>query len=440
MMKHWRGLVMIWLMFGQAPRLAYSQQEFIPPMPEDFDKVDFSLITVGYGYGIHTAFGHTIVRVEDHGARTDMVFNWGVFDFNDPWFLFNFAYGRLNYRMAVNSIGTTFRIYQYEQRSVVQNKLNLTNAQKRRLMEKIIWQSQPENLYYAYHYYFDNCSTRVRDYLDLALNGAFSGRFRKAEAFPQSLTLRESIQNHFRHFPMTGMATDIVMNSDLDDKMNAWEEMYLPAALQKYLKAMPQIDDEGAQVPGSQLLGPDSVLLKFQDPEPAPFSGYHLMVFLFGIPLLIGGNLLWRFGRFRLIGMRIFALGAVGWGIIAGFFSLAMIWYWAVSVHTHGFHNANLWLLWPTDLLWAWYGAKWFWKGQTLSLDNLIRRLLAWSSWGHIVCIPVFLLLFISGILKQDVSNPLLYLAPLTLICSWITVRWGFTKEPMSRNEPSGIA
>jgi hypothetical protein len=88
-----RWLVVFWMAVASLPLQA--QEEFIPPMPSDLDQVEFYLLTVGFGSGVHTAFGHTILRVVDRKAMTDMVFNWGVFDFADPWFLFNFAYGRV---------------------------------------------------------------------------------------------------------------------------------------------------------------------------------------------------------------------------------------------------------------------------------------------------------------------------------------------------------
>jgi hypothetical protein len=150
---------------------ARADSEYIPNLPTDFDQVDMYLQTVGLGVELYQAFGHTLLRVIDRKAGTDVVFNWGVFDFRDPNFVVKFVYGDIDYRMAAYTMPSVLNIYRYEQRSLVQDKLNLTAKQKETLMRRIIWQSQPENLFFRYHYYFQNCATKVRDYVDEALGG-----------------------------------------------------------------------------------------------------------------------------------------------------------------------------------------------------------------------------------------------------------------------------
>ncbi len=85
--------------------------DYIPPMPSDFEKVDVYLQTVGDGPEVYMAFGHSLVRVVDRGAGTDVVFNWGVFDFRDSGFLADFVYGAIDYRMAAYSMQNTMMTY-----------------------------------------------------------------------------------------------------------------------------------------------------------------------------------------------------------------------------------------------------------------------------------------------------------------------------------------
>ena len=56
--------------------------------------------------------------------------------------------------------------------SIRAQELNLTAAQVDSLRRFLAWNIQPENAEYAYDYYRDNCSTRIRDALDRVLGGA----------------------------------------------------------------------------------------------------------------------------------------------------------------------------------------------------------------------------------------------------------------------------
>ena len=47
----------------------------------------FSLITCDAGEDIYTIWGHTAIRVVDSMNQTDIVYNYGSFDFNTPYFI-----------------------------------------------------------------------------------------------------------------------------------------------------------------------------------------------------------------------------------------------------------------------------------------------------------------------------------------------------------------
>ncbi len=112
-------------------------------------------------------------------------------------------------------------------------------------MTKIIWNSQPENLFFRYHYYFANCSTKVRDLIDEVLGGKIRARYVNA---PGVESLRNAIRGHFDDFPWIGMATEILMNGDLERQMTVWQEMFLPVRLDKYLQPIPAFDDQGQEL------------------------------------------------------------------------------------------------------------------------------------------------------------------------------------------------
>ena len=141
--------------------------------------VYFYLITVDVGDMVWDNFGHTALRVYDENTNTDTVFNWGVFDISGGVgvFSWNFFKGIMNYRLATNTPSQEFAMYREQQRTVWQDKLNLNNPQKEILYRRLMWNLEPENVEYAYQYFFDNCTTKVRDYLDEALAGKISRQY-----------------------------------------------------------------------------------------------------------------------------------------------------------------------------------------------------------------------------------------------------------------------
>src|SRR6185312_5111504 len=105
------------------------------------------LLTVGRGPDVAALYGHSILRVVDNAAHTDFNFNWGIFDFNDPSFVWKFYLGDLNYMMLVTDLWSLVDDYRnLEHRSMWLDKINLTKAQKEALMRRLIENARPENV------------------------------------------------------------------------------------------------------------------------------------------------------------------------------------------------------------------------------------------------------------------------------------------------------
>ena len=140
-------------------------------LPADWNRVQFFLITVDVGNRLWDNFGHTALRMVDENSDTDIVFNWGLFDTSVGYLRFgaNFARGVMEYQLGVSPPHWELSRYQGEARTVWQDRITLTNAQKLQLYQRLSWNLRPENIVYSYDYFFDNCTTRVRDYLNEAL-------------------------------------------------------------------------------------------------------------------------------------------------------------------------------------------------------------------------------------------------------------------------------
>ena len=127
-------------------------------VPADMSGVHFYLITVDVGDAVWDNFGHTALRVFDESNNTDMVFSWGYFSLSGGpvSFSWNFFKGIMNYKLVTNPTSQEFSNYRFQERTVWQDRINLTNPQKEQLYRRLMWNLEPANVEYAYQYFFDN--------------------------------------------------------------------------------------------------------------------------------------------------------------------------------------------------------------------------------------------------------------------------------------------
>ena len=124
-----------------------------------------SLMTFGPGEDLYSVFGHTGIRIKDLGLGFDRVYGYGQFDFRTDNFYVKFLRGTLPYQIGVNDMYSILYAYQAENRTIREQTLNLSPAQKQRLFQALETNLLPENREYQYKFYYDNCATRPRDML-----------------------------------------------------------------------------------------------------------------------------------------------------------------------------------------------------------------------------------------------------------------------------------
>lgn len=405
-----------------ASSSAEAQRTFVPPVPEDPDQVDVYLLTVGRGDQVHAIYGHTFLRVVDRAQGLDMNFNWGMFDFNGPGFIWNFYTGNMMYWMGVADLQSTIEHYRrYERRSVTQERINLTAAQKMTLVRRVIWNAQPENVRYRYSQLFDNCATKPRNYLDEALGGKLKERF---NAEPSPWTFRHYIRAGSIPLWWAYLGLDQMTNEVHDQRITPWQEMFLPARLRTILKDMPALDDTGSPIPGQMLLSDTQVLVDLPEPVDGP-DPYHLVALAFGIPMLLGLLGLLRSGR-EVVQARILGLLGITYGSWCGFWGTAYTFNWVTAGYAEGLHNAGLLLMLPVDWLFAFVGLVMIIRGRRPTAPVWSERL----AKVHIVGFFVLLLAQIFGLVKQDTVGMLASTGVLGLLFYVLILCHGAAKEP----------
>ena len=127
------------------------------------DQAKVSIITCSPGNEMYSVYGHSAIRVNDPRLNYDVAFNYGIFDFSSPNFLYRFCAGQTDYLLGAYRFDTFLNEYQQDKRSVFEQELNLTAKEKQAVVDFLVWNAQPENRVYRYNFFFDNCATRVRD-------------------------------------------------------------------------------------------------------------------------------------------------------------------------------------------------------------------------------------------------------------------------------------
>jgi hypothetical protein len=212
------------LIFQFVSVLAFSQKVHLS------DKAQISIITLGPDQEeFYEAFGHSAIRVYDPTYGIDFAFNYGVFSFDQPNFYLNFTRGHLLYKLGVYPYPDFRDAYISYNRFVHEQVLNLTSKQKQKVFSYLQWNAQPEHQSYYYDYFFNNCSTKIRDVFAEVLAGdvKFDGSFIKTD-----YSIRELERLYLDYQPWGDVGINIGLGLPIDRKATPYEYMYLPDYLE----------------------------------------------------------------------------------------------------------------------------------------------------------------------------------------------------------------
>jgi len=180
-----------------------------------------SLLTCSPGSELYSAWGHSALRIKYSDNGSDVVFNFGLFDFNTPNFYTKFVRGKLEYMLGVHSLRDFMAMYEWEERYVIEQKLNLTPEQKQDIISRLEYLYQPENRSYYYSFLYKNCTSELRDLI-----------FAYAEVSQDYLdrttgeTFRDLLNRYTSGWAKFGINT--ILGSSLDREVNMFERMFLP--------------------------------------------------------------------------------------------------------------------------------------------------------------------------------------------------------------------
>ena len=192
-------------------------------------RIQFSIITCAAGEDIYTIWGHTAVRVVDSVNQTDIVFNYGTFNFNEPNFIAKFLKGDLLYFVSVNNYSDFLNEYQFGKRNVYEQVLKLSDAEKIKWYTALQVNMIGDNRFYLYNFISDNCTTRVKD-------GLFKNSSFQPTALPITSYRSEVVSAPYKQgLPWIGLGIDLLLGAYSDQKPSNFQAAFLPFLLREQI-------------------------------------------------------------------------------------------------------------------------------------------------------------------------------------------------------------
>ena len=208
------------------------------------DSIRFSLLTCAPGTEIYSLFGHTAIRYENYTRRIDVAFNYGMFSFNTPNFIFRFVAGETDYQLGITPYSYFEAEYAMRGSSVYQQVLNLTQSEKERLLTILENNYLPENRIYRYNYFYDNCTTRARDKIEECIEGKV--------VYPDSLSgksYRSIVHEFTAGSPWNEFGIDLCLGAEADKEINKRQQMFSPFYMKYYASNAYIVDAGGSRRP-----------------------------------------------------------------------------------------------------------------------------------------------------------------------------------------------
>ncbi|MBN2632274.1 MAG: DUF4105 domain-containing protein [Bacteroidales bacterium] len=295
------------------------------------------LITCGPGTETYSIYGHSALRMTIPERNIDIVYNWGVFDFSTPNFAYKFARGKLEYMLDSDYFSRFLQIYMYEKRWVQTQKINLDSAEKKYLLELVNENLRPENAKYLYDFFYDDCSTRIRDLLEKVLGTSL--RYQPSSDNKKAQSFRFLTGSYQRPYPWLDLGIDILMGTPSDKKASDRDRMFLPIEMQKELSRA-LVMREGRMVP---LLQNPETVVDFPDPvvKPSIFTHPLLVTSLLFVALTILFAIMRNRVLIKTADIFIFSLYSI----------LALLMMFTNFITDHQQMKYNLTLLWISPLI-----------------------------------------------------------------------------------------
>ncbi|MGB5500300.1 MAG: DUF4105 domain-containing protein, partial [Maribacter sp.] len=338
-----------------------------------------SVLTCGSGDQLYSTFGHSAFRVQDPAIGIDVVYNYGVFDFNSNNFYGKFAQGKLDYTLARQQFSNFIREYEYDKRWVNEQVLQLSQGERNTLFGFLENNYLPENRAYQYDFFYNNCATKIWDVLAVVFGDkiVFDEDYLK-----EKFTHRELIHQNMPTNSWSAFGIDLALGAVIDDLATPKEHMFLPFYIMKQLNTS-QLD--------ATLLAPNQISI-FQ-PEPIKNKNSFLLTPLFWSLVFMALVFVITYSDYRK-NKRSKSLD-FGLFLITGIIGVVIFFLWFLTDHTATASNFNILWAFPLNLNLAFL----VWRNTPFS--KLIK-------WYMLLLLFLLLMVVILWVLRVQIFSPVI--------------------------------
>ena len=204
------------------------------------DEARISLVTCTPGYYLYTTYGHTAIHVWDEANDIDIVFNYGLFDFDTDHFYWKFMRGETWYELGASPTWWFMQQYEYEKRPVYEQVLNLSAEQRDAMWQALVENYKPENRSYLYNFVFDNCATRPYHLIVRTLGDSVVSDY----SGYTGVTYRRFIRHYTGPHSWANAGINLLFGRKADQPMTSEQRLFLPEELMLYLEHAKQANGE----------------------------------------------------------------------------------------------------------------------------------------------------------------------------------------------------
>ena len=320
--------------------LLFNFYFLLPSFAQDSAHLRISLLTCAPGEELYSTFGHSALRVVDSTNRTDIVYNYGTFNFGDDGFYIKFVRGKLMYYISEepfedNATSYGFKTqYQFENRKMTEQVLDLSAQEKTSIIRALNENLKEENKFYQYDFFLDNCTTRLRDlivknkqpYPQLPAVMPVNYRFRQA--------IHQYLDQNKKYWSKLGI--DILLGAKCDGVMTTSQQQFLPDNL---MYALDSTKNTKIVLSSASVYETSPEVTKSDWFTPMVF--FSMLFFAFMLISFIPNK------RVQLVlvgldGLLFFFTGLLG---------ILLIFMWFGTDHSMTKNNYNLLWAWPTHLI-----------------------------------------------------------------------------------------
>lgn len=297
---------------------------------------EISVLSIGPGYLLNDSFGHSAIRVKDPLYNFDVVYDYGRYDFEAEGFYLNFAQGKLNYMIGRTEFEDFLSFYEYQNRRVQEQQLNLSTKQKTAFYYFLTENIKPENQSYPYDFFYNNCATKITDAIESILDDQIT--YLPPSTFEQD-TFRNLIRSDLNQNSWGSLGIDVALGSKIDQLASVKEHLFLPKNLYLLLENA-QIGSTNLKIVKKSKILTSSSFVKTFDGFGSPLAILSLIAFAI---LFVTFRDHKKNKRSKWLDVSLFAF--------TGLIGLALLLLWFATDHTATSDNYNLLWAFATNLL-----------------------------------------------------------------------------------------